>query len=177
MMTGMIATGLAGLASLLAGVPLFRLLLIAAGAWFGFVFGPELLTVLGGVPQTPTLPWASAVVGALLLTLVVWLAFPLALFTGGAATGYVLAEALTSNPLLGLAAGLILGLLALINAGVSLVLLTALSGAWLLVTALAAFLPAAASLAPLWFWLAAAALAVVGSLLQFRWFVSGSRSG
>lgn len=174
MMTGMITTGLAGLASLLAGAPLFRLLLIAAGAWFGFIFGPELLTVLAGVPETPALPWASAVVAALLLALVVWLVFPLGLFTGGAATGYVLTEALTSNPLLGLAAGLTLGLLALINSRISLVLLTALSGAWLLATALAELVPAAASLAPLWFWLTVAALAAASSLLQFRWYASAS---
>src|SRR5690554_2602071 len=89
----LVPAGLLGLALLIAGYPLFRILLVLTGAYFGFVYGPEILTAFGLQPG-PMLAWLLAVATAVLLALVAWQLFGMALFLWGFFTGYGLGLAL-----------------------------------------------------------------------------------
>jgi hypothetical protein len=170
-----IITGLFGLALLFAGLPLFRILLVAAGAWAGFVFGPELLAMLTGLPPGPALAWISAASLAVLLALVSWLVFWLARFVGGALIGYAVGTALTGNPLVGLGSGLVAGGITAAFGRSLVIVVTALAGAWLLLAEVAT-LPGLAGAPggqlPLWFWPALLVVAIIGMAAQFRSFAS-----
>lgn len=124
--------GLLGLALLFAGWPLFRVLLVLTGAWYGFQFGPELLAAFGIAPG-PQLAWLSAVTTAVLLALLVWQLFGMALFIWGFFVGYGTGLSLIDNVFIALGAGLVVALLALAAGRLGIVILTSLAGAWLLV--------------------------------------------
>jgi hypothetical protein len=160
---------LLGLALLFAGLPLFRILLVGAAAWAGFNFGPEFLLMLTGQPPGVAAAWISAAVLGVLLVLVSWFVFRLAFFTGGALIGYALTVAVTGNPLAGLAAGLVAGLISAVAGRAALIILTSLSGAWLLLAAVLLLLGTApAGGLPLWFLPATLVLAAAGMAAQFR---------
>lgn len=125
-------TGLLGLGLLFAGYPLFRVLLVVTGAMFGFLYGPELLVALGVQPE-PWLAWLAAAVTAILLALLAWQLFGMALFLWGFFTGYGVGLALIDNVFIALGAGLVLALLAIALGRAAVVILTSLVGAWLLV--------------------------------------------
>lgn len=127
----LVPAGLLGLGLLLAGYPLFRILLVLTGAYFGFVYGPELLTAFGLQPG-PVLAWLTAAATAILLALVSWQLFGLALFLWGFFTGYGIGLTLVDNVFIALGAGVVVALLALAFGRFGVVLLTSLVGAWLL---------------------------------------------
>ena len=128
----LIVTGLLGLALLFAGYPLFRLLLVVTGAFFGFLYGPELLVLFGVTPE-PWLAWLTATVVAVIVALLAWQLFGMALFLWGFFAGYGLGLSLIDNVFIALGAGLVVALLALALGRLAIVILTALVGAWLLV--------------------------------------------
>lgn len=168
-----IVAGMLGLGLLLAGYPLFRVLLVITGAYFGFLFGPELLLALGLTPG-PLLAWIVALATAVLLALIAWQLFGMALFLWGFFTGYGLGLALIDNVFIALGAGLVVALLALAFGRIGIVLLTSLVGAWLLVNLTLRLIGASyplpvgnVALAP-WGYAALAGVALVGVFVQLR---------
>lgn len=127
----LITSSVLGLGLLFAGYPLFRILLVLTGALLGFLYGPELLLVLG-VQPTETVAWAAALVTALLLALLAWQLFSFALFAWGFMAGYFIGLSLIDNVFIALGAGVVVALLALAFGRIGLMALTSLVGAWLL---------------------------------------------
>src|SRR5690554_2337431 len=176
----LVLAGLLGLALLFAGYPLFRVLLVLTGAYFGFVFGPELLAAFGLAPG-PVVAWLAAAATAVLLALVAWQLFGMALFLWGFFTGYGVGLALVDNVFIALGAGLVVALLALAFGRFGVVLLTSLVGAWLL-TNLGLQLVGAdyplpvgnITLAP-WGYAVLTVLALVGVVVQLRLWPEGRR--
>lgn len=124
--------GLLGLALLFAGWPLFRVLLVLTGAWYGFQFGPELLAAFGIAPA-PQVAWLAGVTVAVILGLLAWQLFSMALLLWGFFVGYGIGLALIDNVFIALGAGLVVALLALAAGRLGVILLTSLAGSWLLV--------------------------------------------
>jgi hypothetical protein len=169
-----------GLLQLFFGYQLFRLLVVVAGAAFGFTYGPALLTGVTGRPVEPWMALSAAVVAAVVLGLLAWLAFWALVFLWGASLGFTVADAATQNFFLPLLAAVVLGVLAVVFQRVLIVALTALSGALLTVVSAAALIGVAPlttfRLDALHPWLAGVALvlAVIGAILQFRRAVPAS---
>lgn len=164
---------LLGVALLVAGYPLFRVLLVATGAWLGFLYGPELLPLFGILP-TPLHAWLLGAGTALLLALVAWQLFGMAVFFWGFLAGYGLGFALIDNVFIALGSGVVLGLLALAFRRTGIIALTSAVGAWLLtdmVLALAAsgprLPPGSLTTAP-WAYASMLAAALLGIFLQLR---------
>lgn len=169
----LIITGLLGLALLFAGYPLFRLLLVVTGAVFGFLYGPELLVAFGVQPE-PWLAWLTGAAVAVLVALLAWQLFGMALFLWGFFTGYGVGFAFIDNVFIALGAGLVVALLALALGRTAVILLTSLVGAWLLVNLTLQLigaeypLPAGDVMLAPWGYGALVALALIGIFSQFR---------
>lgn len=163
-----------GLLLLFFGYPLFRLLVVLAGAAIGFSYGPSLLTAVTARPVEPWMALAAALIAAVVLGLLAWLAFWAVVFLWGAAFGFEAVAAGTGGVLLPLLAALVLGVLTVIFQRVLIVVLTALAGAWLTViagAALVGFLPEFGirfEAAEPWLLIVVAVLAVAGAVTQFR---------
>ena len=163
-----------GLLLLFFGFPLFRLLVVLAGAAVGFSYGPGLLTALTARPVEPWMALAAAVVAAVVLGLLAWLAYWVVVFLWGAGFGFEVVAAAGDSLLLALLAATLLGILAVIFQRVLIVILTALSGAWLVVVAgagLIGLLPATRlrfEVPEPWVLIAVVVLALVGVVAQFR---------
>src|SRR5690625_1738362 len=127
----LITSSVLGLALLFAGYPLFRVLLVLAGAFLGFVYGPELLLVFG-IPVSPLVAWLAAGAAALLLALLAWQLFGFALFAWGLLAGYGTGLPLIANVFDAIGAGVVMGLLGLAFDRTGIMALTSLVGAWLL---------------------------------------------
>ena len=173
-----------GLAEVLFGYRLFRILVGVLGALIGLFYAPDIITLVTG--ETPGLTVAVAVgVGlALAFALIAWYAFWLAVFAWGAAVGYAAAmAAFTTLPWVAVAIGVLVGVLAMLFQRVLIVLLTALNGAWLVVAGIAflfghitspprglAFDPLFELSQPMATWLLAITLllAALGAVYQFR---------
>lgn len=169
----LITSSVLGLALLFAGVPLFRLLIVAVGAYLGFLYGPELLLMLG-VQPTPVVAWVAAVVTAVLLALLAWQLFGIALFAWGFMAGYGLGLSLIDNVFIALGAGVVVALLALALGRLGIIILTSLVGAWLLTNVVLQLIGAGYLLPTGNIMLAPAAngavivVTILGVLLQYR---------
>lgn len=125
-----------GLVQLFFGYRLFRVLIAVIGALFGFFYAPEIIALATG-----ELPGAAVAVAvgaglAIAFALVAWYVFWLAVFAWGASIGFVAGlSAFGELPWLALLSGLVVGVLAMMFQHVLIVLLTALNGAWLVVSA------------------------------------------
>lgn len=174
MMLQLIAFSVFGLALLLAGWPLFRILLVLGGALAGFTLGPELLQVFTGTVASPVAGWFSALFAALLLASLSWLVFRLAVFVGSAAVVYALVFSGSGNPVLSLVVALAAGLLASLLQRPAIIVISSVAGAWLLVSASlslwdqTAHMPVELSVVTPWAWLVLAVVAVLGILAQLR---------
>ena len=164
---------LLGVALLVAGLPLFRVLLVATAAWLGFLYGPELLPLFGVIPE-PVHAWLLAAGAAVLLALIAWQLYGMALFFWGFLTGYGVGFALIDNVFIAIGSGVVLGLLVLAFRRTALIVLTSLVGAWLLtdvVLTLAAagprLTPGSVTVEP-WTYLSMLAAALLGVFLQLR---------
>lgn len=163
-----------GLLQLFFGYPLFRLLVVLAGAALGYAYGPLLLTGLTARPVEPWMALVAALIAALILGLLAWLAFWTVVFLWGAALGFSVADPLTVSPWLPLLAALLLGILAVVFQRLLIVVLTSLSGAWLTVTSGAALVGIGGvprlgyGAGDPWSSAVILALAAVGALVQFR---------
>src|SRR5690554_6555821 len=129
----LIVTGGLGLALLFAGYPLFRVLVVLLGALVGFTYGPEILALVMQETPPATLAWLAAGVTALLLALVSWQLFWLAVVLYGVYVGYGIGMALIDNVWMAMGAGVVVALLALALGRIGLIMATALVGAWMLV--------------------------------------------
>lgn len=135
-----------GLVQVFFGYRLFRVLIGVIGALFGFFYAPEIIALATG--ETPAIAVTVAVgVGlAIAFALVAWYVFWLAVFVWGAALGYSAGvSAFGDMPWLALLAAVVVGGLAVMFQHVLIVLLTALNGAWLLVSGIAFLLGQIAS--------------------------------
>lgn len=174
MIPQLILLSIFGLALLLAGWPLFRILLVLAGAVAGFALGPELLQLFTGHAPAPAVAWLSAVFAALLLASLSWLVFWLAVFVGSAAVVYGLVFSGSGNPVPSLIAALLAGVLAAVLQRPAIIILSSAAGAWLLVSAgltlsgAAARIPAELAATSPWVWLVMLVLTVLGALVQLR---------
>lgn len=163
-----------GLLLLFFGYPLFRLLVVLAGAAIGFTYGPELLTALTARPAEPWMALAAALLAAVVLGLLAWLAFWVVVFLWGAAFGFEIAAAATDGVWLPLLAALVLGVLSVLFQRVLIVALTALTGAWLTIVAGAALVGLLPGVLPrfevteAWVLIAVTVLAFAGAVTQFR---------
>jgi hypothetical protein len=163
-----------GLLQLFFGYPLFRFLVILAGAAVGFAYGPALLTGLTGRPAEPWMALSVALVAAIVLGLLAWLAFWVIVFLWGASIGYSVTDAASATFLLPILGALVLGVLAVVFQRILIVALTALSGAWLTAVTAGALVGLAPArtlrfevVDPL-FLLVVLGLAAVGAVVQFR---------
>ena len=163
-----------GLLLLFFGFPLFRFLVVLGGAAMGFAYGPALVTGLTARPVEPWMALASAVVAAVVLGLLAWLAYWVVIFLWGAGIGYEIVLSASENLLLALLAAVVLGVLAVIFQRVMIVVLTSFAGAWLTVAAgavLIGLLPETRirfGYPEPWMLVAVTALAAVGVVVQFR---------
>ncbi len=170
----LIVSGVLGLALLLAGYPLFRVLVVLLGALVGFTYGPEILALLMQDTPPAVLAWLAAGVAALLLALVSWQLFWLAVVLYGVYAGYGIGMALIDNVWIAMGAGVVVALLALALGRLGLIVATALVGAWLLVNVgLLVFgldhpLPVGDPQAAPWAWGAVVVLGLLGTLVQGR---------
>jgi hypothetical protein len=163
-----------GLLQLFFGYPLFRFLVILAGAAVGFAYGPALLTGLTGRPGEPWMALTAALVAAVVLGLLAWLAFWVVVFLWGASIGYSVTDAATATILLPILGALVLGVLAVLFQRILIVVLTALSGAWLTAVASGELIGLAPPRTPHFdaaeplFLVLVLALAAIGAAVQFR---------
>ena len=135
-----------GLVQVFFGYRLFRVLIGVIGALFGFFYAPEIIALATGETPDITVTIAVGVGLAIAFALIAWYVFWLGVFVWGAALGYVAGvSAFGDAPLLALLTGAVVGVLAVIYQHVLIVLLTALSGAWLLVSSIAFLLGQVAS--------------------------------
>ncbi len=177
----LITSSVLGLTLLFAGYPLFRLLIVAVGAYLGFLYGPDLLLVFG-VEPTLMLAWLAAIVTAVLLGLLAWQLFGVALFAWGFMTGYGLGLSLIDNVFIALGAGVVVALLALALGRLGIIILTSLVGAWLLTNVVLQLIGAGYRLPAGSIMLAPAAnvavviVTILGVLLQYRLWPQRSRS-
>lgn len=125
-----------GLVQLFFGYRLFRVLIAVIGALFGFFYAPEIIALATGELPGTAVAVAVGAGLAIAFALVAWYVFWLAVFAWGASIGYVAGiSAFGELPWLALLSGLVVGLLAMMFQHVLIVLLTALNGAWLVVSA------------------------------------------
>lgn len=167
--------GALGLAFLLFGFQFFRVLVVFAAAAAGFAWGPVVVAQVTGTQPGPAVALGSAVALAVLFALLAWLLYQAAVFLWGATVGFAAVAYAGGGEVLALIVGLGVGALALVFVRPVLVALTALTGAWLLVSAGLAALgapPATPGLSPVasgWVPLAiTVVLAVLGAIAQLR---------
>jgi len=134
-MTGLVLGLLAlGLIQMFFGYRLFRVLVGVVGALIGYYYAPAIVALgSGAVPGTAT----SVVIGvglAIVFALLAWYVFRLAAFVWGATMGFAVSVVTFQAPWLALVIGLVVGALAMLFQRVVIVLLTALNGAWLVVS-------------------------------------------
>jgi len=173
-----------GLVQTLFGYRLFRILIALMGALLGFLYAPEITMWLTGQAPGAGVTIAIGVGLAVVFSLLAWSVFWLAVFVWGASVGYVLGlTALGGVPWLAFILALGLGAVAVVFQRVLIVLLTAINGAWLVVSG-AAFLagsleapPRGIALVPhldprdavsITLLVLTLALAAVGAVFQFR---------
>ena len=124
-----------GLVQVFFGYRLFRILVGVIGALFGFFYAPEMIALATGEVPSTAVAVAVGVGLAIAFALVAWYVFWLAVFAWGASLGYVAGvSAFGDLPWLALVTGLVVGGLAMLFQRVLIVLLSALNGAWLLVS-------------------------------------------
>ncbi|MDH3281433.1 MAG: TMEM198/TM7SF3 family protein [Gammaproteobacteria bacterium] len=124
-----------GLVQVFFGYRLFRILVGVIGALFGFFYAPEMIALATGEVPSTAVAVAVGVGLAIAFALVAWYVFWLAVFAWGASLGYVVGvSAFGDLPWLALVTGLVVGGLAMLFQRVLIVLLSALNGAWLLVS-------------------------------------------
>lgn len=163
-----------GLLLLFFGYPLFRILVVLAGAAVGWTYGPALLTGLTGRPVEPWMALSAALVAAVVLGLLAWLAFWAVVFLWGAGIGYAILDAASTTLLLPLLGGLVVGVLTVVFQRILIVTLTALSGAWIAAISGAALVgltpprgPRFDAVEPLLL-IVVLVLTLVGAIAQFR---------
>jgi hypothetical protein len=180
-----------GLIVCLRGYVALRIIISLLGAWAGFILGGVLAAGLTGEPFLgTTLTWVGAIVGAILLGVLAYAFYQVAVLLGMATLGFIIATAVLTalgveNGILiwvvAAAAALIMVVLAIVTdlpAGI-LIVLTALAGAEITVTGLLVLLQQVevADLdrgyvpdggVPAWAGIVALALAVVGIVVQWR---------
>lgn len=173
-----------GLVQVFFGYRLFRILVGVIGALFGFFYAPEIIALATGEVPSTAVAVAVGVGFAIAFALVAWYVFWLAVFAWGASLGYVAGvSAFGDLPWLAVVTGLVVGGLAMLFQRVLIVLLTALNGAWLLVSGSAFLLgqiaapPRGLAFDPLLdvnepvslvLFAVALVIAVVGAVYQFR---------
>lgn len=172
-----------GLLELFFGFRIFRVLVVIAGAFVGFYYGPMLATALGGSAPDARAAVIFAILGAVILGLLAWFVFSAVVFLWGASIGYSLGLAAFSYAALpALLIAVAFGILAVLFQRFLIVLLTSLNGAWLVAASGAFFLgflalppglyldrswPLPANLrVPLL--IITLLLAILGSIVQFR---------
>lgn len=175
---------LLGLVQVFFGYRLFRLLVGVIGALFGFFYAPEIIALATGELPGTAVAVAVGIVLAIAFALVAWYAFWLAVFAWGASVGYVAGvSAFGDITWLALLSALLVGVIAMLFQRALIVLLSAVNGAWLVVSGTAFLLGQIASpprgllfdpppdlQQPVSLLLLAATLvlAAVGALFQFR---------
>lgn len=169
-----------GLLQLFFGYPLFRILVVMAGAAVGWTYGPALLTGLTGRPVEPWMALSAALAAAVVLGLLAWLAYWAVVFLWGAGIGFSILDAGSSTLLLPLLGALVVGVLAVVFQRILIVTLTALSGAWITTISATSLLglgpptsPRFDAVEPLLLGIVLV-LAVVGAIAQFRRAVAPS---
>jgi hypothetical protein len=173
-----------GLVQLFFGYRLFGVLIGVIGALIGFFYAPEIIALVTGAPPPTAVTVAIGVGLAFAFALVAWYVFWIAVFAWGATVGYAAGLAtFGAQPWLALVIALVVGALAVLFQRVLIVLLSAINGAWLVVSGAGFFFGKIAS-APrglafdpllnirepvsIWLLVATLALAVVGAVYQFR---------
>ncbi len=173
-----------GLVQMLFGYRLFRILVCVAGALIGFFYAPVIIVAVTGEDPGTAVAIAIGVGLAAAFALVAWYVFWLAVFAWGASIGFAVAvAAFGTQPLLAVVIGIAVGGLAMLFQRALIVLLTALTGAWLVVSGIA-YLLGAVSAPPrglifdpwldihapagLWLFIIIVVLAAVGALYQVR---------
>jgi hypothetical protein len=169
-----------GLLQLFFGYPLFRILVVLAGAAIGFAYGPALLTGLTGRPVEPWMAATAALVAAIVLGVLAWLAFWAVVFLWGASVGYSLLDAASATILLPILGAILLGVLAVVFQRILIVALTALTGAWLTTVTVGELIGLAPPRRPRFdeveplLLVVVLALALLGAITQFRRSVAHS---
>lgn len=135
-----------GLVQTFFGYRLFRILVGVIGALIGFFYAPQFFALVTGEMPAAALSIAIGAGLAVAFALIAWYVFRIAAFAWGATLGYAaLVAAFAAPPWLALLIGLAVGALALLFQRVLIVLLTAVNGAWLVVSVIAFFLGQVAS--------------------------------
>ncbi len=123
---------------MLFGYRLFHILIGVIGALIGFFYAPEIIALVTGSPPPTAVAVAIGVGLAIAFALVAWYVFWIAVFAWGATFGYTAGVVgLGAQPWLALAIALVVGALAVLFQRVLIVLLSALNGAWLVVSSIA----------------------------------------
>lgn len=177
-----------GLLVCLRGYRALRVIITVLGAWYGFVLGGRIAAAATGEEFLATpLGWVGAIVGALVLGLLAYAIYQLAVLIGMGSLGLAIAStALTAFGVenetvvwvVSIAAALLLVVLALVTdlPAVLLVVLTALAGAGITISGVLLLLGSSTT-AELglgtggtdgWWSLAVLGLAVVGMIVQSR---------
>jgi hypothetical protein len=127
-----------GLVQVFFGYRLFRVLIGVIGALFGFFYAPEIFALATGEVPGIAVSVAVGIGLAIAFALIAWYVFWLAVFVWGAALGYAAGvSAFGDSPWLALVTGVVVGGLAMMFQHVLIVVLTALNGAWLVVSGIA----------------------------------------
>lgn len=190
LVVGIIAV-LIGLIVCLRGYVALRIIISLLGAWIGFIFGGALVaSVTGEGFLATTFTWVGAIVGALLLGLLAYAFYQVAVLLGMGALGFTIATAVLAalgvdnRALIWIVAGaaallaIVLAIVTDLPAGI-LIVLTALAGANIAVTGLlvllgqldvadleAGYVPDGG--VPLWAGIVALVLAILGIVVQWR---------
>ncbi|WP_156253668.1 DUF4203 domain-containing protein [Pseudactinotalea terrae] len=190
LVVGIIAV-LIGLIVCLRGYVALRIIISLLGAWMGFIFGGALVaSVTGEGFLATTFTWVGAIVGALLLGLLAYAFYQVAVLLGMGALGFTIATAVLAalgvdnRALIWIVAGaaallaIVLAIVTDLPAGI-LIVLTALAGANIAVTGLlvllgqldvadleAGYVPDGG--VPLWAGIVALVLAILGIVVQWR---------
>lgn len=190
LVVGIIAV-LIGLIVCLRGYIALRIIISLLGAWIGFIFGGALVASVAGEGfLATTFTWVGAIVGALLLGLLAYAFYQVAVLLGMGALGFTIATAVLAalgvdnRALIWIVAGaaallaIVLAIVTDLPAGI-LIVLTALAGANIAVTGLlvllgqldvadleAGYVPDGG--VPVWAGIVALVLAILGIVVQWR---------
>lgn len=176
-----------GLLVCLRGYRALRVIITVLGAWYGFVVGGRVAAAATGEELLTTpLGWVGAIVGALVLGLLAYAIYQLAVLIGMGSLGLAIASTVltalgveneTVFWVVSIAAALLLVVLALVTdlPAVLLVVLTAIAGAGITISGLLLVLDSSTTTdlglgagVTGWWGLAVIGLAVVGMIVQSR---------
>jgi hypothetical protein len=133
--TALLALIAFGLVQAFFGYRLFRILVGVIGALIGFFYAPEIIALVTGEVPGAMVAIAIGAGLAVAFALVAWYVFWLAVFAWGVSIGYAAGVGLfAAQPWLAAVIGIGVGALAILFQRILIVLLTALNGAWLVVS-------------------------------------------